>query len=209
MKVIKKLFYGKNSTYHPLYFQYMKWSFTSNIIVSIESVLGTHSMLSVIGQSSSEAIVSFNYIGKDLVGQMGSLFYLSRVGKHLDSNPKKFIKRSLIFQQLSLFLESMTPFIYSEYFIITAGVANIGKNISFTGIGAGNTQVIQKLAINNNIGEIYSHVTVLNTFGSSIGMCIGLMLIYYIPDHSLRLGLSPILAYFRILTFNKAIKGII
>jgi hypothetical protein len=202
---LKKIFYG----HHPLYFQYMMWSFTSNTIVSIESVLGTHSMLSVIGQSSSQAIVSFNYIGKDLVGQMGSLFYISRVGKHLDSDPKKFLKRSLIFQQMSLLIECSTPFINSEYFIMTAGMANIGKNISFTGIGAGNAQIIQKLATKNNIGEIYSHITILNTFGSSIGMCIGLMLIYYIPDHSLRMGLNPILAYLRIITFNKAIKGII
>jgi hypothetical protein len=88
-------------------------------------------------------------------------------------------------------------------------LGNIGKNISFTGFGAINARIIQKLAVDNNIGEIYSRLTVINTIGSSIGMCIGLGLVAKIPDHTMRMGLIPILGAARVYTFNKSVESLI
>ena len=46
---------------HPLYGKYVGWSCVSNVVSSIESVLSTHSMLSVLGCESAELTLSINY----------------------------------------------------------------------------------------------------------------------------------------------------
>lgn len=194
---------------HKNYLSYVGWSFLSNIIVSVESVLSTHSMLSVIGQASNDILITTNYIGKDLVGQMGSLWYMNKMGQKADKEPSKFIKYSMAFQQSSILVECATPLLPSYLFIPIAGCANIGKNISFTCFGAINARVIQKLAMEDNIGEIYAKVSVLNTLGSSIGMGLGLLLASLIPDHTLRLGLFPILAGLRMYSYNKSVEGLL
>lgn len=193
---------------HKKYGQYVGWSCLSNIIVSTESVLSTHSMLSVVGQASTELTLSVNYIGKDIVGQLGGLWYINRNGKQADINSTKFLNSSLFIQQSSNMIECATPFLPIPLFIPIAGLANIGKNISFTGIGAINARIIQTLAHEDNIGEIYAKISVLNTLGSSIGMGLGLCLVAYIPDHSTRMCLMPFLTIARVYTYKKAVKDL-
>lgn len=191
------------------YGKYVGWSCASNIIVSIESVLSTHSMLSIVGQTSNELTLSVNYISKDIVGQLGGLWYINKIGKKVDNDSSNFIKNSLLFQQTAVFMECATPLLPIYLFIPFAGIANTGKNISFTGIGAINAKIIQKLAQDDNIGEIYAKITVLNTVGSTLGMGIGLCIASYIPDHSTRLCLMPFLTVMRIYTYNKAVENIL
>ena len=168
---IKNIIYPRGKV-HNNYSKYVGWSCFSNIIISIESVLATHSMLSVIGQSSTELNISVNYIGKDIIGQLGGLYYMNKMGQKADIDSKKFINYSMCFQQCSIFMECMTPLLPIYTFIPVAGIANIGKNIAFTGIGAVNAKIINKLAEDNNIGEIYAKITVLNTLGLMNGASI-------------------------------------
>lgn len=204
-----KLFVYPHGKVHKNYGRYVGWSCFSNFIISIESVLSTHSMLSVVGQSSSELTLSVNYIGKDIVGQLGGLWYMNKMGQKADKEPSKFIKYSMISQQIPVFMECATPLLPLGIFIPVAGVANIGKNIAATGLGAVNAKIIQKLARENNIGEIYAKISVLNTLGSTIGMGLGLVIAAYIPDHIMRLSLMPILTGIRVYSYQKAINGLI
>jgi hypothetical protein len=96
-----------------------------------------------------------------------------------------------------------------EYFLPVAGVSNILSNISFIGFGAINAKCIQKLATDENIGEIYAKISVFNTIGSSVGLFIGLGIITVVPDHYTRMCFIPVLACGRILAFNRAINGLI
>lgn len=194
---------------HSRYMQYVGWSFISNTLVSMESVLSTHSMLSVVGKASSELAISTNYIGKDIVGQIGGLWYMHRMGKKADNDPKNFIKYSMIFQQTAIFAECATPLLPYWSFIGVAGCANIGKNIAATGVGAINAKIIQKLAQENNTGEIYAKVSVLNTLGSSIGMGLGLGLAALVPDHTTRLCIMPIFTLLRFYSYKKSVQGLI
>lgn len=194
---------------HKNYARYVGWSSLSNLIISIESVLSTHSMLSTIGQTSNELAFSVNYVGKDIVGQLGGLYYMNKMGSKADKDPSYFIKHSMILQQSAVILECATPLLPLGSFIPVAGIANITKNISFTGFGAVNAKIIQKLAQEDNVGEIYAKISVLNTIGSSIGMGLGLVIASQIQDHTFRLCLIPILAWMRIYSYNKAISGII
>lgn len=194
---------------HKNYPTYVGWSLLSNMIGSIEGVLATHSMLSVVGKESSELTISANYIGKDIIGQAGGLWYMNKMGKKADKEPKKFANYSIAFWEVSIWLEHATPFIPFSAFLPVAGLATIGKNICCTGIGAVNMKVVHKLAQEDNIGEIYAKISVLNTLGSSIGMGMGLGIAAAIPDHSTRLCLIPIFSILRVYSYKKSIKGLI
>jgi hypothetical protein len=213
MSIFKRLIFPQGKVHHR-YINYIGWSFISNIVISTESVLSTHSMLSVFTgttsvENSNELTASVNYIGKDIIGQLGGLFIISSVSQKIDKNPKKFIICSTICQQAATILECATPLLPIYTFIPIASVANIGKNIGFTGFGAVNALVIQKLAQDNNIGEIYAKISVINTLGSTIGMTLGLFIASKIPDHSMRLGIMPVLCFLRVYSYNKAIQDLV
>lgn len=192
---------------HKKYKQYVGWSFVSNILISAESALATHSMLYAI-DSGSETIRTVNYIGKDIIGQIGGLAYMANMGKKADEQPRQFLLYSSVSQQSAYLLMCTTPML-PDYFLTLAGTSNILSNISFTGFGAINAKCIKTLATDNNMGEIYAKVSVINTMGSSIGLFLGLGIIAVIPDHSSRLCIIPILAAGRIFTFSRAIRDLI
>jgi Vitamin B6 photo-protection and homoeostasis len=192
---------------HQRYIQYVGWSFLSNVTISVESAVATHSMLHSM-DTGTDTIRTINYIGKDIIGQIGGIIYMVNMGKEADKHPHRFLLYSNILQQTSYILLSTTPMI-PGYFLPVAGTSNILCNISFTGFGAVNAKCIQKLSIDNNTGEIYAKVAVFNTLGSSIGLLIGLGIISAIPDHSTRLCIIPFLVAGRIYTFNRAIKNLL
>jgi hypothetical protein len=193
----------------PRYYQYVGWSFVSNVFASMQSILSSHSMLSVISLADTEILITSNYIMKDMVGQMGGLYYIDKMGNKFDRKPKMIVKHAMISQQTAMVVECLTPLIPNGLFIPVAGGANMIKNISFTGFGSINTRIIQTLAASDNIGEIYSKLSVVNAFGSTLGMGLGLLIAVKIPDHGIRLGVMPILIAGRVWTFKKAVKGLI
>jgi len=206
MNHLKKLLYplGKK---HKKHNQFIGWSFVSNILVSAESVIATHSMLHSIN-TDSEMTRTMNYVGKDIIGQIGGLFYLANIGKKIDQKPEKFLLYSNIIQQGSFLSITMTPFT-PEYFLVIAGASNILSNISFTSYGAINAKCIQKLSLSDNVGEIYAKVSIVNTMGSSIGLLLGLFITMKVPDHSGRLMILPFLGIFRVYSFQRAIKNLV
>ena len=207
MNYIRKLLFPSGKV-HPLYVKYAAWSFVSNIAVSAQQVLSTHSMLSTMNTYDTDAIRTFNYVGKDLIGQMGGLVFMAHLGKTVDKTPRKFLLKANLLQQTSYIATTATPF-FSEYFLAIAGVANVMSNISFVGFGAVNAKCIQVLACDNNMGELYAKISIFNTAGSTIGMMIGLAIATAIPDHELRLCFTPLLGLIRVYTFNKAIENLL
>lgn len=203
---LQKLVYPTGK-YNKNYTKYIGWSFCSNILVSAESVLATHSMLHAI-DTGSETMRTVNYIGKDIIGQIGGLVYMAKMGIKSDTEPRKFLQYSNATQQISYLAMCATP-LFPSYFLPIAGCANVLSNIAFTGFGAINARCIRDLAIDDNIGEIYAKISVVNTFGSSIGLLLGLGITSYYPSHEMRLLFLPILATARIYTMNKAIYGLI
>ena len=204
--MFRKLFYPISKC-HPKYTQYVAWSFVSNLIVSAESAMGAHSMLSAIG-SESDTYRTINYIGKDIIGQVGALGYLAKMSQRADKEPRRFMLYSHVIQQAA-FLAMFTTPIVPTYFLPVAGLSNILSNISFAGFGAINAMCIQQLANDNNIGEIYAKITMINMIGSSIGLATGISITILIPDHSTRLFITPLLAYVRVYSLNRAVQTLI
>jgi hypothetical protein len=187
------------------YYKYVKYSFLTNVCVSAESALTTHNMLQAIG-SCPDTIRTANYIGKDVIGQLGALWYMTKMSTKADKNPSKFLIMSHVLQQVSFFSVFLTP-IFPSYFLVIAGVSNILANISFTGYGAMTAKAIQTLSIpDNNIGELYTKITVINTLGSSIGLIAGIGINTVIPSLTLRLLIAGSFAAARIYTFDQSMK---
>lgn len=193
--------------YSNKYNQFIGWSFASTVLVSIQTVLTTNSMLDVVTDSGDYK--TLNYIGKDIIGQMGGVVYMSKMSENSDKEPKKFINISNGVQQSSFMLMAITPLIDSSVFLPFAGVSNTLANISFSGYGIINAKCIQNMAIDKNIGELYGKITAVNTIGSSVGLSIGVLISMYIPDVHSRCVILPFLGALRVLTYNKAVNGLL
>lgn len=187
--------------------QYIYWSFISNIFISVECALSMHSMLNAIN-CNDDITRSANYIGKDILGQIGGLLYLTQNTKKYDEKPREILLHSNIIQQCSFFSMCLTPLVPNNYFLFIAGTSNVFSNIAAVGYGSINAQCIKNIS-KDNIGEIYAKTAYINTLGSSIGLILGLGISAYIPEHEYRIMLLPILAYGRIYTYNRAIYGLI
>lgn len=207
--MFKACIFPKNTRVHPLYSQYVGWSFVSTFCISAETVLSTHSMLAAVGAASSELAVSINYIGKDLIGQIGGVFYINRMGNMADKNPSRFIKHSMVLQQIATIAECATPLLPTVAFLPIASIANIGKNTSFMGFGAINATVIRKLAVDENTGEVYAKICAINTLASTLGMGVGLCIAAAIPDHTTRLAIVPLFGLARYVAYKKSISGLL
>lgn len=192
---------------HPKYLQFVGWSFVSNVLVSTETVLAADSILTSVDGTCSDAMRTASYIGKDILGQMGSLYYISQVGSQADRKPLTFVKSSNVLQQASYGLICATPFLPTSCFLPVAGLGNMLSTVSFTGFGAINGKCIYELG--ENRGEIYAKTSLVNTLGSTLGMALGVGVVALIPDHSTRLILLPILGIGRYYTFNWAIDGLV
>jgi hypothetical protein len=165
--------------------------------------------LDIPDETKTNLNLSSNYIGKDILGQIGGVIIMNKMGKYIDSDPRKFLNCSLLFQQTALTIECLTPLFPHSYFLFLGASGNILKNISFMGFSSLNGKIINKLSIDkDNIGELYSKLTIINTISTSIGMSLGLYLTILIPCHFSRLGLIPTLGIIRYYSIHKSIKDI-
>jgi hypothetical protein len=210
MNIITKFLKPSNGRYHDDYLRFAGWSLVSNIFVSIQSVLSTHNMLSVLTlDDSAQSLTTLNYVGKDIIGQLGSLIYITRMGNKIDAKPIKFLHSSNILQQSSFILVAITPLCDPSLFLPLTGLSNICLNISFTGYGTLNALCIRKSSTAENMGEIYSKLTVLNTLSSSIGLLIGVFFNLYVDSTAINSAVIPLCGIIRVLTVNKSIQCII
>ena len=182
------------------------WSFVSNIAVSAELVISTHNMLNTLSLINTD-YRTLNYVSKDIIGQVGGLFFMSKIGKKIDLNPKKALIVTNILQQSSLFSTLFIPQV-PQFFIPITGFSSILSNASFTIFGALNAKCIQTISKDdNNICEIYAKISLLNTLGSSIGLFLGLIVNSIIHNEGYRFLALAFFGSIRIITFNRAIKN--
>ena len=108
MSFLKNVFYPSGK-YNKLYGSYIKWTFLSNIISSTEDSISTHCLLSTLGSVNNDIVVSYNYIGKNLIGQIGGLFFVSKFGNTIDKEPKKHFYTSIGLNQLAIYIDCFMP----------------------------------------------------------------------------------------------------
>lgn len=186
-------------------------TFISNFIGSIEFTLSTCSMLSIINSHPQETAIISTYISKDIVGQVGGSCYNYYQCKKIDKNIPRFVNQGLALQHLSTLIECSVPFLSSSSLMIcTGGVSSLLKNISFTQIGAVNAKMLYKFSsCNENTGELYTRLSVLNSLSTSLGMTIGVFISYKIPDPETRLGIVALLSLMNIYNYKLLTKNVL
>ena len=201
--------------YHTLYRRYAISNFTVSLLGSLQYTLATDTMLQATGAlaGSDTAVVSagVNFIGKDLLGQTASLWFMHRIGKYSDRNPTTFFHGMIGLQQLALGVETLTFMTTTSVgFLGLAGTANVAKNIAFCGTGAINARVVSEIikSDSRDTGEVYSHITTISSFGSSVGMALGVAGIYICPDPGLRAGIMPVLGLLKYMIMRHGLKGL-
>ena len=197
----------------PHFNRYLIYSSLSNTICGFESIISSYSMLHASGIGIENTVltsVSLNLLGKDILGQVFSIPFISRFSKYGDKDPIKYIRNNIILFETANFIECSTPFFMGSMFIPLATLGNIGKNIGFTGMGSFNANAINKLSIDkDNIIELYSKISVVNTFSYSFGMSLGLIFVTYLPQVELRLTILPFTAFLRYIFVKKSIEKLI
>lgn len=195
------------------YNRYLIHSSYANLICGFESIVSSYSMLdaSGVGKENIElASISLNLLGKDILGQIISVPIINKISKYGDKNPIKYIRNNVILFELSNLLECLTPLFIPSLFIPMATIGNIGKNIGFTGFASFNANIISKLSINkDNITEIYSKISIINSLSYSLGMGIGLFFVTFVTKLEYRLILLPISGIFRYIFIHKSIDNLI
>jgi len=192
--------------------QYLKWTAINSFSTSVSSVISTNSMLSSITSEgpSYSSIITANYIGKDIIGQLGGLMYAWKTGKTADTQPLKYITKGVCVLQASFYIENLAPLVTNKLFVLPfLGFSSTLKNISFISIGAVNANNLQKLATQcastSNIGECYSKAASINTLSSTLGMICGIGIIYFIPSYTVRTTvILPIMSVISIYSLRKS-----
>lgn len=185
----------------------------SNFVCGFESIISSHSMFHASGigsENTALAAVSMNLIGKDILGQLFSIPFISKLSKYGDKHPMKYIRNNTILFGISNFIECSTPYFNESLFIPIATLGNIGKNIGFTGFGSFNANIINKLSNDKlNITELYSKMAMANTISYSLGMSFGLLFVTQIENQELKLCILPLSGFLRWLLIKKSVQGLI
>jgi hypothetical protein len=184
--------------------QFSGWLAASTLLSSCQSVLSTEAMLRVLLHNTAETQI-VNFVGRDVLGQLGSLVVMMGLAKHIDRRPQEFLMFSHLLQQTSMACVLLTPMLPSSWFLPVAAVGNVCANVSFIGFGSINAKCIQALS-KDNIGELYSKVTMHSTLASTVGLSLGMLLT--------KSALSPevsfaVLGVARVFTYHKAVKKVL
>lgn len=173
---------------------------------STSAVIATNSMLnSIMITPSYTSVIATTYVGKDIIGQLGSLFYVWKSGSKADKEPLKHITKGVAIQQSSFYMENASILIQNTDLVLPfLGASSMLKNVSFICTGAVNAGNLQKLS-KERIGELYSKVAGVNTLASTLGMISGIVLIHILPSYEFRSAVClPILSLISLYTSRKA-----
>ncbi len=150
------------------------WLAASTVLLSTQSVLSTQAMLQMLTLGSTEAQV-FNFVGRDVLGQLGGLAVMIGLTKRIDKNPHKFVWFAHAMQQSSMLLLLSTPHLPVQFFLPVSALSNVFMNVSFIGYGSLSAKCIQKFSDGSNMGEMYSKLTIHQTLASTLGLSLGIL----------------------------------
>lgn len=181
--------------------KFSKWMFASMCLSSCQNVLSMDAMLELLAVLNETR--TLNYIGKDVVGQLSSLLVMLGFSKHIDLQPRQFMVHSVLLHQTSMALTLVSP-LFPTYFVAVAGVGSMLGNVAFMGLGAINAKCIQTLATENNVGELYSKLTITQTLAGSVGMAAGVAVLPEVTSWNYAafaaLGIGHMFCYHRAVT---------
>jgi len=186
---------------------WQRYLFVSTVCSSCQSVFVTNAMLTSLTDMDSSQTRVLQFVGKDIIGQLGSLLVMSGLSTTVDSKPRRFVRLAHVLQQGSMGFMYLAP-LYPQWFLTIGGVSNMLASVSFMCFGALNAKCIQVAAAEKgNAGELYARLTIQQTLASTLGLGLGLGLktVCPLPDevYFVLFGLG------RVWSYNKGLSTVL
>lgn len=153
--------------------KYQRYSMLASVASGAQTTLSSSLFLSHLDVFSNSTLKMYNYFGRDIVGQLGALAFVTTGVKYFNKPSKLSAHRIQNFQVAVVTAETIATMAPGGVLLPLMGVINVGKNIGWIGNGSLNTYCMQKLTT-DNMPEVYAKTSVYNTVGYSIGMTIGI-----------------------------------
>ena len=167
----------------PGYAHFAGYCFCASIAGSAAMVLSTQTLLlavGVVGSSGQASIMAgaLNWVLKDGIGQLGGVWFASRMSQagnaKFDADPKRWRMVAAMSLDAATLLEIVSPLVPSVWVLPIASIANVGKNIGFLTASASRAALHQSLAIRGNLADVTaksgSQTLVASLFGTAIGI---------------------------------------
>ena len=186
------------------------WNAMYQFTGGINFAMSMHSMLYSAGVHNQAVSFTASILGKDMIGQVSTVAYTHKNrGCMSDRDPLRYGMVMTSLNQVCFCIENLTVF-FPQYFLLIAGIGNIGKNIGMIGTGSVGFKAIEMLSNGSSrSGELYAKVSSHNSLFSSLGMGMGIYLISQFPDHAYRvIMICPIFYGINILCYYKSLRSI-
>ena len=174
------------------YDRFAGFSFVASVAGSAAMVLSTQTLLLavVVGPTTTEASVlagAWNWVLKDGIGQLGGVWFASRMSQsfpqNFDADPKRWRMWAALSLDAAALLEITSPLLLattassSSWIVLAvASVANTAKNIGFLTASASRAALHQALATNNNLADVTAKTGSQSILASLVGTSVGLSL---------------------------------
>jgi hypothetical protein len=171
------------------YARFAGLGFCASIAGSAAMVLSTQTLLLAVGvvgsaQKASVMAGALNWVLKDGIGQLGGVWFASRMSRagsaKFDADPKTWRIVAAVCLDGATLLEILSPLVPSFLVLPIASVANIGKNIGFLTASASRAALHQSMAISGNLADLTAKAGSQSLAASLVGTAVGI-------------GLSPVL----------------
>lgn len=159
--------------------RYSLCSFLNSVVGGIQTTISSSIFLEKLHfYETTESMKLYNFFGRDILGQLGSLVFISKKYNCLDNLTLKNAKNIQNFQVCTLSSELLIAsyFVNDIYLFGMLSSINILKNMSWIYSGSLNISCMNSLSSSEKetIQEIYARISIVNTLGFSIGTMMGI-----------------------------------
>ncbi|PXF48624.1 Protein root UVB sensitive 3 [Gracilariopsis chorda] len=169
---------GYPATVQPGYLYWTIWHIGRHIFRQSYYVLGTTSLLSSLGLSTSKSLavgVTVKWVLKDGIG-MGTKFLLSTsLARLVDADPKRFRMLGDTMMACSALVEILS-ILNPRYFLVFGTIAGLLREAGGAMSGPAYRVFLDSFAGNNNIGDVSSRGEAQVVIGNLLGLGLGVMI---------------------------------
>ena len=168
---------GFPETVTPSYIHYVQYTFIQVTLNNINRILATQSMLlSVgVGVSGLPIAAAINWVLKDGIGQLGSVFVSALINKDFDADPKRYRFQAVALGQLSNLFGILSLSNPAAFLFLTS----LGSTLSRIGTVAhlsSRVRIYENFSCNGNVADIMRSSQAQSTAAALVGTAVGIAL---------------------------------
>lgn len=168
------------------YSGFSKYVFITNICLNVMNFISTQVLINSLGLNISESSkyafsAGLNWVIKDGIGQLGSIFFSAKFQHNVERNLKEWRRKANIIYNAAIILEIST-LLSPHNFLLIASIANICilffNLVKLTGItvfGVTRAGILQHFSVENNLVDI----TNKSTTQHNLSVLLGNIFFYY------------------------------